>query len=129
MNELDLSVEKKVTIRFKCRDRQFHPIDFKRINVLEDGSSIILSQNDYAVKMTIEALSLEAIRKPERSRNRDATVKLTTMKSKSFDLIPESSHGYQLALLPSHHFKLVLLLRVKWLIPARYRHSSIPKIF
>lgn len=69
MTEEDLSVEEKVTTRFKSRDRQVLPIDFKGIDVIQDGSSITLFQSAYAAKMTMTDLNLESCTKPELARS------------------------------------------------------------
>lgn len=66
MTEESLYIEEKVTSRFKCRDRQLPPIDFKDIEILKENGRITLSQTAYAAKMMIEYLKQVSIMKMDK---------------------------------------------------------------
>ena len=67
----DLKEEEKVTDRFKCRDRQYLPTDFKGLDISQNGSSIRISQQFYASKMNLNEMKDKYQTKPERERRID----------------------------------------------------------
>ena len=66
-----LKEEATITNRFVCTSREFSPVEFKGIDIIQRNEFVALSQVSYAEKMELKNLPLDNYTKPEQTRQLD----------------------------------------------------------